>query len=134
MVLRYALYTRLTSSHTRLKSMVDLRSGGSTFTGVQNHREITVVNDIPIKYNSLYTIFLAKPILENPQVQESSKLGKGMMISPYPSLSWGIIYPCRWFMTKNSKEISFARTEILGTSFILRLSGGFNMQGGLKYT
>ena len=58
MVLWYTLYTRLMSDHTRLKSMVDLRCGSSTFTGVQNHREITVVNIILIKYTKqpLYNI------------------------------------------------------------------------------
>ena len=92
MVLWYTLYTRLMSDHTRLKSMVDLRCGSSTFTRVQNHRDITVVNIILIKYSSLYTIFLAKPVLVNPQVQESSELKKGMTVSSYLSLSWGIIY------------------------------------------
>jgi len=56
MVLRYALYTRLMSGHTRLKSVVDLRCGSSTFTGVQNHRKITGVNDILINYSSLYNL------------------------------------------------------------------------------
>jgi len=86
MVLRNALYTRLMSGHTRLKSMVDLRYRSSNVHWGAESKKITAVNDILIKYSSLYTKFqLAKSYAT--QVQESRKLKKGMKISLYTCLS-----------------------------------------------
>jgi len=133
MVLRNALYTRLMSGHTRLKSMVDLRYRSSNVHWGAESKKITAVNDILIKYSSLYK-FSTREIIRH----SSSGIKKieerhedfplyMLVLRNYISVQ---MLSCQ----KNSEEISFPRTtEILGTSFLLlKFSGGINMQGGLK--